>query len=349
MARSRHTIAVAPGATIREQLEDRGMTQREFASRMGLSEKHVSRLINGEVALTPEVALKLEYVLGVPASYWNNLEAIYREKLVRVQEENQMEADAQIARAFPYLEMSKLGWVPPTRDAYEKANHLRRYFCVASLHFVSDPRVLSIACRRLGTSEKSDYALLAWAQQAKIQAVKHHTSPINIKLLRERIGDIRAMTTANPQIFCGELVDLLADCGIAVIFLPHLSGSFLHGATFYDGNKIVIGMTVRGKDADRFWFSLFHEIGHVLNNDMAKANGTTDEDEEAADIFARDTLIAPDDYECFIASKNKSQESIVAFAKSIGISPGIVVGRLQKDNYLHFNEMNSLKEKYTIS
>lgn len=50
---------------------------------MGMSEKHISRLINGDVQLTPEVAHKLEMVLGVPAEFWNNLEAIYREKLVK--------------------------------------------------------------------------------------------------------------------------------------------------------------------------------------------------------------------------------------------------------------------------
>ena len=79
MVRSRTYIATPPGATIKEQLQDRGMSQKEFAVRMNLSEKHISRLINGEVQLTPDVAIRLETVLGVPASFWNNLEVIYRE------------------------------------------------------------------------------------------------------------------------------------------------------------------------------------------------------------------------------------------------------------------------------
>ena len=349
MANSKHTIAVAPGATIREQLEYRGMTQREFAARMGLSDKHVSRLINGEVALTPEVALKLEYVLGVPASFWNNLEAIYREKLVRVQEENQMEADAEIARSFPYSEMARLGWVTLTRNVYEIVDHLLRYFNVASLQLLSERRILSIACRRVGVSQKGDYALLAWAQQAKIQAAGRETAPININRLRERIAEIRAMTITSPNEFCEKLISVMAECGIVIVFLPHLAGSYLHGATFYDGGKIVIGMTVRGKDADKFWFSLFHEIGHVLHNDMAKSDGTTDEDEKLADIFARDTLIAPDDYAEFIRLGRPTKESVLTFAGQIGISPGIVIGRLQKDNVIHFNELNDLKEQYAIA
>ena len=93
MERSRTYIAVPPGSTIKEQLEYRGMSQKEFAARMDMSEKHISKLINGEVQLTPETAVKLEFVLGVPASFWNNLEAIYREKLIKVAAENSMDYD----------------------------------------------------------------------------------------------------------------------------------------------------------------------------------------------------------------------------------------------------------------
>lgn len=83
MAKSRTTIATPPGATIKEQLIDRGMKQKEFSSRMEMSEKHISNLINGEVHLTPDVAMRLEMVLGLPARFWLNLEAIYREKLLK--------------------------------------------------------------------------------------------------------------------------------------------------------------------------------------------------------------------------------------------------------------------------
>lgn len=91
MARSRSFVATPPGATIKEQLLDRGMSQKEFAKRMEMSEKHISRLINGEVQLTSDMAVRLEMVLGVPAQFWSNLEAVYREKLVKVKNENDME------------------------------------------------------------------------------------------------------------------------------------------------------------------------------------------------------------------------------------------------------------------
>ena len=85
MLRSRTYIATPPGATIKEQLVERGMSQKEFAARMEMSEKHISRLINGEVQLTPETAIKLEMVLGIPDMFWNNLEALYRSKLIKVE------------------------------------------------------------------------------------------------------------------------------------------------------------------------------------------------------------------------------------------------------------------------
>ena len=91
MTKSRSYIATPPGATIKEQLENRGMSQKEFAKRMNMSEKHISHLINGDVQLTPDVANRLEMVLGLPAKFWNNLESIYRDKLAKIEIENSMD------------------------------------------------------------------------------------------------------------------------------------------------------------------------------------------------------------------------------------------------------------------
>ena len=92
MVRSRSYIAIPPGATIKEQLEDRRLSQKEFAARMGVSEKYVSRLIDGDVQLTPEIAVRLEMVLGIPARFWIGLEVTYREKVAKATAENEMDA-----------------------------------------------------------------------------------------------------------------------------------------------------------------------------------------------------------------------------------------------------------------
>ena len=250
IAKSRTYIATPPGATIKEQLEDRDMSQKEFAVRMDLSEKHISKLIHGDVALTPDVAERLELVLGVPAKFWNNLESIYCEKILKANAENHMEQDIEIARKLPYREMVKNGWIPDTRKSTEKVVYLRKFFEVVQLTLIEDEQLNKIACRRLSSTSKSDYALLAWAQQAKREARLCDTAPINLKHLKESLAMIRSMTTLIPEVFAPKLIRLLSSCGIALIFLPHIGGSFLHGATLQDGNKIVMGLTVRGKYAE---------------------------------------------------------------------------------------------------
>ena len=349
MVKSRSYIATPPGATIKEQLLDRGLSQKEFALRMGMSEKHISKLINGDVQLTPDVAVRLEMVLGIPAKFWNKLESTYREKLVKVKAENEMDADIERAKKFPYREMSKNGWIPETRKNTEKVINLRKYFEVVNLAIIEDMKLSKIACRRLSETAKGDFALLAWAQKAKLEARSIKTSPIDLKTLTKNIPRIRKMTTLDPSDFCQLLINLLSNCGIALVFLPHIGGSFLHGATFYDGNKIVVGLTVRGKDADKFWFSLFHELGHILLGHINQPNGTTQDDEIAADNFAKETLIPTEIFDTFIIQNNFSNESIQAFADSNNILCGIVVGRLQKEGYIPYNWYNDLKKKYTLT
>ena len=349
MVKSKTFIATPPGVTIKEQLADREMNQKEFAQRMGISEKHISRLINGEVKLTPEMAVRLEMVLGVPAQFWNNLEAIYQNKLAKANSENEMDSDIELAKKFPYNEMSKNGWVPKTSNIKGRVINLRKYFEVVQLSYLQRSLIPEIACRRLTITEKSDFELIAWAQKAKLEARKIKTKPINIKLLKNSLNEIRAMTTMDPKDFCPKLIRLLADCGIALIFLPHMKGPFLHGATFFDKSKIVIGLTVRGKDADRFWFSLFHELAHILYGHIRQSERTIDINEKRADEFAKNTLIPAREYSMFIKHNNFSKESIIDFAKHIKIDVGIVVGRLQKDNYIQYNWFNELKTHYFIA
>lgn len=349
MVRSRSFIATPPGATIKEQLNDRGMSQKEFAARMDMSQKHISKLINGDVQLTPEVAVRLEMVLGVPAKFWNNLEAIYREKLIKVEAENAMEADEALAKQLPYNEMAKYGWVPETRESKERVVNLRKYFEVVELSLLENNQITRIACRRLAVTEKGDFALLAWAQEAKLKARSIETAPINIKRLISIIPEIRQMTVMKPKEFCPKVKEMLAECGIALIFLPHLKGSFLQGASFMDGNKIVVGLTARGKDADKFWFSLFHELAHIIKGHIGQADGTTQQDEEDADAWSRDTLISDKLFEEFKNKRDYSPIRVRSFAKEQGIAPGIVVGRLQNEGCIKYSMLNDLKDHYEIA
>lgn len=349
---SNTTIAVPPGATIKEQLEDRSMTQKEFSLRMGMSEKHISNLINGKVVLTPDAALRLESVLGVPAKFWNNLEASYRERIARVDEELAMEEDEKITANMPYSEMAKRGWVKKTRIMSEKVLELRKFFEVARLSNLDNANIC-IAYRRARTLNKNDYSALAWVQKVRQNAREIRLDTrINIKQLEELIPMIRKLTCLKPDEFCGELVDTLAQCGVVLIFLNHIRGSGLHGASFVDGNRIVIGISVRGKYADVFWFSLMHEIAHIICGHVYSME-LTPENENEADAYARNALIPKGEFEKFTAGAlnagSLDQRTIRSFAQQIGVDEGIVVGRLQNDKLIQHNQFNNLRTKYEIS
>lgn len=345
-----HTyIAIPPGETIKEQLSFRSMSQKEFALRMGLTEKHVTNLLKGRVQLTSNVAMRLESVLGVPAVFWENLEALYRETLLKVEAENQLEADVEIAKKLPCPDMVKNGWISSSKNSYDKVVILRKFFEVSTLQLINNPAINRIACRRFSSGDKSDYSLLAWAQQAKIEARNCNTAPINISGLKKIIPTIRSMSVSSPEVFCPELRNLFSDNGIALIFLPHIKDSALHGASFYDGKKIVVGLTVRGKYADKFWFSLFHEIAHIIYGHIGQANGTSDDDEKKADLFARETLVPSESLKSFVQDRIFTTDALIQFADSINIDVGILVGRLQHDGVIRHNQFNNLKRQYILT
>lgn len=346
--RSRTILATPPGYTIKEQLEQRGMTQKEFAVRMDMSEKHISQLINGEVRLTPNTAMRLEAILGLSASFWNNLEVCYQEKKLRAEEENAMDADIELLKEMPYAEMVSLGWIEKATRAADKVKKLRKYFEVARLVIIDNLKTPAIAYHRLTSKEAKDYVLAVWVQKAKLEARAIKVLPINLQELSLRLSEIRELTTKAPEEFYPKLTKILSDCGIALVCLPHMKGSYLHGASFLDGKKIVMALTVRGRDADKFWFSLFHEVGHILNGDINKPDGPAEEDEQLADKFAGDFLIPPDDYKRFVMEKDFTFSSVKKFATDEGIDAGIVVGRLQKEGEMNFNQLNSLKKQYQI-
>ncbi len=348
MLNSRTYIATPPGATIKEQLEERNMSQKEFATRMGMSEKHVSKLINGEVILTPETAYKLEMVLEVPAKFWNGLEALYRELEVKVKMENAMDTDIELSRKFPYSEMASYGWVPKTGIQKERVVNLRKFFGVVELSFIENTVITRIAQRRLAITEKSDLALIAWVQEAKIKARGVETAEFNVRNLKSIIPDIRKMTLMNATEFCPVLKKSLASCGVVLVFIPHLKGSFLHGATFVDGNRFVVGLTTRGKDADRFWFSLLHELAHIILGHTKKTEGTSEDDEREADRWAEEALIDSMSFADFLKKSDFTKESVIRYADKIKIAPGIVVGRMQQEGIIRHNMLNELKTQYTI-
>jgi HTH-type transcriptional regulator/antitoxin HigA len=162
------------------------------------------------------------------------------------------------------------------------------------------------------------------------------------------------MTTREPEAFLPELSALLAEAGIAFVLVPHFPSTRVHGATFPVGrDRAVLAMTIRGSWADIFWFSLFHELGHILLHDKRDvilegddADAASKPREAEADAFARDTLIPQAPYARLLARGDFMPQAIRAFAAELGIDSGIVVDRLQHDEYLKHEWHNDLRTRY---
>lgn len=343
--------ATPPGATLRDVLEALGMSQAELAERAGRPERTISQIITGKRAITAETALEFERVLGTPASFWVRREANYREALVRLEERRRLlQEEAPLAREFPYAEMAKLGWVEPTRSAVEKAENLLSFFGVASLKLLDRQPA---AIFRVGTCrEPSDCALIAWLRAGQLAAYEIQTGAFDARALRALLPELRGMTAQRPRAVVPRLQELLAARGVAFAVIPHLPKTAAQGATHWLGpNKVVLQLSVRYKWADVFWFSLFHELGHLLLHGKREVfvNRTDREHtgaEAEADRFAADTLIPPAEYERLVAARPIRGMAVRSFAREIGVHPGIVVGRLQHDRAIKRSEMNALREQY---
>lgn len=343
-------VAIPPGETMKEQLQDRNMSQKEFALRMGMTEKHISRLINGEVHLTVETARKLELVFGVPAQFWCNLESTYREKILLIKEEKRMDIDIEITKKFPYQEMAKQGWVIETTRGNERARNLKKYFEVVHLAKLQDGLIPErITCQKLLTTEKNYYTLIAWAQKAKLEGRKIKTLPVDIKKIVQILPEIRALSILSPEEFCPKLQLALASCGIATVFLPAYGKTIMHGVTFYDGKKIILGLTVDKESADIFWLNLFCELAHIILGHLEKNNRFLIENKKEAEEYSENVLIPKKDFETYIDNGHLTRESIVEFAKKEGIEPSIVLSMLQKGGYVKKGSYKSLIKQYAIA
>lgn len=279
-------IAIPPGYTIKEQLKDRGITQKEFSLRMEMSQKHISKLINGEVLLTTDMAIRLEMVLGLSATFWLNLESSYREKLARIEVEEKMEEDILIADTFPYLELVKLGWLPEANSKIEKVVNLRKFFEVNRLGLLFENKKLNVLYRKVSKTKKSDLTLMAWAQKAKLEARKRKVGSVSIEGIKECMSIFKNIALRKNEEIYEELTNLLASNGVALILLPKIRRTSPCGATFYDSNKIVMGLTLEEKDINKFWFNFFHELGHII---LGHINREYNEEMELeADLFAKE-------------------------------------------------------------
>ncbi len=346
-----------PGDTLQEALETRGMTQAELAARTGRTPKLVSEIINGKAPISPDTALQLERVLGVPAEFWNNRERRYREVKARLDERQRLSSAVEWAGLFPLRSMAKLGWIEKRRDKVEQLREVLSFFGVASPDAWEQywARV-SVAYRKSPTFEADDYALAAWLRQGEIEGQSTECAPFQASRLRSVLDRLRPLTRQEPELFEPQLQEMCAGCGVAVALVPELPKIRASGASrWLTPRKALIQVNLRYKTDDHFWFTVFHEAAHVLHDSKRKVyvdredlNGG--EQEAEANRFAMEKLLAQGKLREF-ARRNgcpprfPSKAAIRRFAADVGISPGIVVGQLQHLGLLPHSHCNDLKRK----
>lgn len=350
----------APGETLQETLEAVGMSQAELAERTGRPKKTINEIIKGKAAISPETALQLERVLGVPASFWNSRERHYREDLARVAEQERLKEQVAWLAKLPITAMTRMGWIKKVKDKVQQLLEVLNFFGVASpqeLQNFWDRRVVNF---RLSPSlEGNPWAALAWLRKGEMEARKVKCPPYDPKTFRNVLSQIRSLTVADPEIFHPRMVSLCAASGVALVFIPEIPGIRVSGAArWLTPVKAMIQLNLRYETDDHLWFTFFHEAGHILKHDKRltfieelQPAGTpwgrsSGELEEEANKFAANLLIPSDSYYRLIRKRALSKEAIVRFADEAGIAPGIVVGRLQHDGRLPYSHCNDLKRKF---
>jgi HTH-type transcriptional regulator/antitoxin HigA len=345
--------AVAPGETLQELLEERGMSQRELARRTGLSPKHVNKLLHGLVPLSPDVAVRLERVTGAPARFWNQREANYRSDLERIRSKRDLSTDVTWTEGFPVGELVKRDILPSEpSDKISRLEQLLALFGVASVDTWADVYAdLGCAFRTTKAFEPKPKALITWLRLGELAAQDIYCEPYDRKRLEAALPALRELTL-DDDVFRERIRDICAACGVAVVFVPELPGSRASGvARWLTPSKALIQLSFRYRTDDHLWFTFFHEIAHILRHGKTdvwiEATSSADNPREAeADAFSRDILI-PRPQAGELPSL-KTADDVRSYARGIGVAPGIVVGRLQHDALWPYSQGNELKRRLSF-
>jgi len=346
---------VLPGETLAETLEAKGMTQKDLAARTDLTPKHINKIIKGESPITPATALAFERVLGVDASFWNNLEKNHQERSARIKETKELESSIGWMRKFPIKDMVKNGWLGKFDDEIEQLKALLNHFGISSpSQWGSVFAKPQASFRKSATHPSKPEPLSAWLRQGEIEARKLRCKSYDADKFGEIQTRLRDLTReTDPRSFIAKLRNDCAECGVAVVFVPEVPGTCVFGVTKWLGDKALIQLSLRQKANDIMWFTFFHEAGHIIlhgkKESFLENNGPKDAKEKEADAYAANLLIPPKSYRKFVKTGNFSAGAVQKFALEMGIAPAIVVGRLHHEEKLPYNQLTGFKVYYKFA
>jgi HTH-type transcriptional regulator / antitoxin HigA len=345
-----------PGDTITDLLEELGWKQTDLASRTGFTPKHINLLLKGDASITEETALKFEKVLGSTARFWLGLESQYREQLARQAEMTQLANEVDWLKELPLAEMAKHGWIQKfANKAYQVAECLK-FFAVSSVKDWRSECGNPVAAYRASKKIiRKPGAVAAWLRQGERQASSIDCNEFNAERFKQVLTQARELTREpQPAIFLPQLQTMCAQAGVAVVLTPAPKGCPVSGATkWLSPHRALILLSLRGKSDDKLWFTFFHEAAHLLKHgkkltflDSSGKDGLPGAEEREADEFAKDFLLPERAYKTFVDNGLFSELSIKSFAAQQAVSAGIVVGRLQFDQHLPWQNLTHLKNWY---
>ena len=327
-----------PGDTLLTLMEQYELTSEALAAKLGCSNAVMRGLLAGTVAIDANLAVSLSKHVGGTPKFWQVRQAKYQSALSRAAEAVPAKTGADWVKRFPRADMSKNGWIMETRTRDELIKAYLAYFGVHDPAEWEDRYadfLKRTAFRTSQTFQSKVGPLSAWLRHGEFEAAQLHCAPWNPKALRERLDEIRVFSKAkNPGYFLPRMRRICAEVGIAVVFVRTPSGCTASGATrFVSPNKAMVILSFRYLSDDHFWFTFFHEIGHLLlhKDNLTFIDGedsVMDEMEEQANGFSERVLI-PECRQEELLDLKPSRENIIRFAYSVGVSAGIIVGQLQ--------------------
>ena len=352
--------AIHPGEFLLDALEDLELSCDELAEMLERPSASMERVLKGRARITKPLARDLEMAISTPARIWLNLQESYDEAIGRLSADPLVREDISLLDEIPWREFRRAGWIRDPGTDVERVGELRTLYDVETLCGIENSKHAAAFRISKGTDFNA-WAVAAWVQEGVWQTLDRQMAEdygvfpsFDKEKFKESLPQFRSLTLSES--FWPEMRRLCAEVGVALEFVPNVKKSGANGVTYWtEPTSPVIQLSLFRKRADIFWFTFFHEAGHLLLHEgddffiNLDEKQRTDDKELEADRFAADTLIAPAEYQHFTTVGSFSHHSIVDFAKSVDVHPGIVVGRLHHEGLLRRDFRNDLRFSLTES
>ena len=347
-----------PGETLLERLEELGIGSKEFAIRTSKPEKTISKIISGQSAITPDMAVLFEDVLQIPANFWLTRQKQFDEAVARIKRASTIATSINWAKAFPYAKMASFGWVPSTRKIDEKVSYLFKYFGIATQQAFEDyyfNEKLKVSFRMSLAHTKMPYAFASWVRQGEIQSQSINAPNYDSKKLTDSLPQIKSLMANHPVDFFSQLQQICLQAGVKLVYTPCLPGAQLHGCTRWLKDTPLIQMSARYKQNDIFWFTFFHELAHILLHgkkhiSLETVGYDTEQEvkEKEADDFAISWTFTEAQEKEVLAAAPLMPMQIEEFAKKFETHPAMIIGRFHHKGLIPFSMGREFIEKVEI-